>query len=154
MDGQVVGVINSGGGDNIGFAISAAMVERVIPALIERGDYEHSYMGIGLSDVTPPLVEGNDLPVARGVYVGQVRSGSPSDGVLQGSTDETLVDGQRVPVGGDVIVGMDGVTIATRQDLSTFLALETSPGDTIDVEVLRDGRRQTVDLTLGSRPSP
>jgi S1-C subfamily serine protease len=154
LDGDVVGVVNSGGGDNVGFAISAAMVRRVVPSLVETGDYDHSYMGVGLTDVTPPLVRANDLQVSRGVYVGQVIDGGPSEGVLQGSTGSTTVDGQEVEVGGDVIVSLGDRRIDTRQGLSTFLALRTSPGDTVDVGIIRDGARQTVALTLGSRPSP
>ena len=154
LDGDVVGVINSGGGDNIGFAISAALTERVIPSLLETGEYRHSYMGIGLEDVTPPIVTANRLDVARGVYVDEVLEGTPSDGVLQGSTGTRLVDGQEVAVGGDVILRMDETPIPRRQALSTFLALQTSPGDTIDVGVIRDGQRRTVQLTLGERPPP
>jgi S1-C subfamily serine protease len=154
LDGEVAGVINSGGGDNIGFAISAAMVRRVVPALIETGDYEHSYMGVSIQDVTPALARANDLPVARGVYVDQVVSGTPSTGVFEETTGQETVDGRSVPVGGDVILVMDGVQIPNRQALSRFLALSTTPGETIDVEVVRDGSRQTVQLTLGARPEP
>lgn len=154
LDGRVAGVVNSGGGDNIGFAISAAMVRRVVPALIDDGNYDHSYMGVRLTGVTPPIVEGNDLPVPWGVYIAQAVEGGPSDGVLQGSTGETTVDGQTVETGGDVVVGMGEADIPTQQALSSYLALETSPGDTIDVEVIRRSRRQTVQLTLGARPDP
>ena len=58
------------------------------------------------------------------------------------------------PVGGDVVVRMGGEPIRSQQVLSTYLALSTSPGDTIPVEVIRDGSRTTVQLTLGSRPDP
>jgi serine protease Do len=154
LDGKVVGVINSGGGDNIGFGISAALTSRVVPALISQGEYDHSYMGIGLTEVTPALVEANDLPVRRGVYVQQVVDGGPAEGVLQGATDSTYIDGNSVPVGGDTIVRMGDTPIVTQRSLSTFLALQTSPGDTITVEVIRDGRRTQLPLTLGERPPP
>jgi S1-C subfamily serine protease len=154
LDGDVVGVVNAGGGDNIGFAISAAVVKRVIPALIQRGNYAHSYMGVELTSVTPPLVEANDLSTPWGVYIDSALPDAPADGVLEGSTGTRFVDGQRVPVGGDVVLRMDGTAIPTQQALSSFLALETSPQDTVDVEVVRDGRRQTVQLTLGRRPKP
>lgn len=154
LDGEVVGVINSGGGDNIGFAISAALLKRVVPALIDTGEYAHPYMGIGLREVTPAVVEANDLPLSRGVYVSQVVQDGPSAGVLRGSTDTAYVDGEAVGVGGDVIVRMGDTQIITQQSLSTYLALETSPGTTVEVEVLRDGQRETVRLELGTRPTP
>jgi len=154
LDGEVVGVINSGGGDNIGFAISAAMVRRVVPTLISGREYEHSYMGVNLRELTPSLLAANDPGVDQGLYVHNVVEGGPSEGILQGTTGSEFVDGQSVTTGGDVIVRLGRTRIRTTQTLSTFLALETSPGDTVAVEVIRDGRRQTVNLTLGSRPPP
>lgn len=154
MDGTVVGVINSGGGDNIGFAISAAMVRRVVPALRSTGNYDHSYMGVSIQEVTPGLATANDLPVARGLYVHEVIEGGPSDGVFRGTTGTERVDGREVRTGGDVIVRMGRTEIHGQQTLSTFLALETSPGDTVEVTILRDGDRERVLLRLGARPDP
>jgi S1-C subfamily serine protease len=152
LEGNVVGVVNSGGGDNIGFAISAAMVRRVIPSLVRTGDYEHSYMGIGLQEMTPALAEANGLSEARGLYVDEVVDGGPSDGILRGSTGSRIVGGRQVETGGDVIVRLGQTEIRTTQTLSTFLALETSPGDTVAVTVIRDGGQEQLRLRLGSRP--
>jgi S1-C subfamily serine protease len=154
LDGRVAGIINSGSGDNIGFAISAALMRRAVPALIQNGAYEHAYMGVQLTNVTPLIAEANDLSNAKGVYIDETVDGEPSDGVLQGSDGTEMVNGVEVPVGGDVVVRMGGEPIQSQQVLSTYLALATSPGDTIPVEVVRDGSRTTVDLTLGSRPEP
>ncbi|MDG5774944.1 trypsin-like peptidase domain-containing protein [Haloarculaceae archaeon H-GB2-1] len=154
LDGDGVGVINAGSGDNIGFAISAPLINRVAPSLVARGSYDHSYMGVRLMSVTPLVADANDLDRALGVYIDDVLSGSPSDGVLQGSDGQTTIDGQQVPTGGDVITRLDDTPVPTRQALSSFLALETSPGSTVSVELQRDGSRQTVELTLGSRPEP
>ena len=139
LQGNVVGVINSGGGDNIGFAISGALVSRVVPELVEDGDYDHSYMGITLRPVTPDIASDLGLQEASGIYVGEATDGGPADGVLQSE---------------DVIKRMGGQPIPTDQALSTFLALQTSPGDAIEIEVVRDGDRKTVTLTLGERPEP
>lgn len=159
-DGTVAGVVSAGQGDNVGYAISAAMTRNVVPALIEDGEYEHSHMGVRLLDVRPILIEANNLPVSWGVYIHEVLNGGPSDDILQGSTSTAVVDGREALVGGDVIVAMgraewaddDRWAITDRERLSAFLALETEPGDTIAVEVIRDGERQVVELTLGSRP--
>jgi S1-C subfamily serine protease len=154
LDGAVAGVVNSGGGDNIGFAISAALAKRVVPALVRDGEYEHSYMGVGIEPVTPRLVRANDLPVSKGVYVDQAVAGGPADGVLQGSTGSTFVQGESASVGGDVVLRLDDTPIPNREALSRFLALQASPGEKIEVGIYRDTRRTTVDLTLGARPSP
>jgi S1-C subfamily serine protease len=149
LNGSVVGVVRAGRGDNIGFGISAALTRRVATALIEQGEFKHSYMGVGLASVSPTIAEANDLDTTRGVMVSTVRDNGPSDGVLEGS-DEGEQDGVPVPVNGDVITALDGTEITTLNDLSTFLALRTSPGDTVAVTVIRDGSRTDVDLTLGA----
>ena len=152
LDSRVVGVINSGGGENIAFAISAALVDRVVPELIKNGTYNHAYMGISLATVTPALAKANGLDGARGVYVDQVSRGGPAADVLRGTQSQKRVNGTVVPVGGDVIIGINGTKVTTRQELSSYLALEASPGETVDITVLRDGARQTLELTLGKRP--
>jgi S1-C subfamily serine protease len=154
LDGDVVGVVNAGGGDNLGFAISAALTERVVPALLADGRYRHPYMGVLLQDVTPLVAEANDLAVASGVYVHEVLADSPAAGVLEGSSGRRTYEGVETPVGGDVIRTMDGEPIRSRQDLSTFLALSTRPGDAIPIGLKRDGERVEVALTLGRRPPP
>ena len=154
LDGDVLGVINSGGGDNVGFAISAQLSQRVVPSLIETGAYDHSYMGVRLQSVDPVVAEANELAEASGVYIDSVVPDGPANGVLQGSDGSETIDGVEAPTGGDVIRQLDATPTPARQALANFLALETSPGDTIDVTVLRDGETQTVELTLGSRPAP
>jgi len=152
LDGAVIGVVNAAGGDNIGFAISAALTNRVVPALIETGEYEHSYLGIGLRTVDRLIAEENDLSEAAGVIVTDVFDGTAADGVLKPATRTVERRGTQLPVGGDVIRELDGTPIPDRHALSTYLALETSPGDTIEVRLLRNGRLRTRDLTLGARP--
>lgn len=154
LDGEVVGVVSAGRGENTGFAISAAMVENVIPDLIQHGSHDHSYMGVGLRDVTPDIIRANDLPVSWGVYINETLDDGPAAGVLRGSDDpEGVRQGAVDPVGGDVIVGLDDWAIPDRERLSAFLALETDPGDTISVELVRDGERQHEELTVGTRPT-
>ncbi|MFC7250621.1 S1C family serine protease [Halomicroarcula sp. GCM10025324] len=154
LDGDVIGVINSGGGDNVGFAISAQLARRVVPSLIQRGSYDHSYMGVLLRSVTPLVAEANGLDRATGVYIDDTVDGGPAAGVLRGSSGSRVVAGTEVPTGGDVVLALDETPTPTRQALATYLALETSPGDTIAVTLLRDGTELTVDLRLGNRPAP
>ncbi|WP_290817897.1 trypsin-like peptidase domain-containing protein [Halovivax sp.] len=151
MDGAVVGVISAGIAEGVGFAISAALASRVVPSLIDDGEYEHSRMGIQLLEVGPAVAAANDLEEAAGVIV--VETDEPAEGVLQESDDVERRDGEEVPVGGDIVVGLAGEEIPDQHALSRVLALQTSPGDVVDVEVLRDGERTTVELELGARPT-
>ncbi|MFB6132817.1 MAG: S1C family serine protease [Halanaeroarchaeum sp.] len=151
LESEVVGVVNSKQGDNIGFGISAALTRRVVPKLIETGDYEHAYLGASLETVTPTIARANDIGTPRGLIVVQTVRGGPAAGVLQESR-AAIVDGAHIPVGGDVVLAVDGTKMKTFEDLASYLALQTRPGDTIDVRILRDGEEQTVTVTLGSRP--
>ncbi|WP_254528923.1 S1C family serine protease [Natrinema gelatinilyticum] len=153
LDGSVVGVVTSGGGDNIGFAISAALAGRVVPSLIESGSYDHSSLGIRLRTVDRLLADANDLPEATGVMVTAVVDGSAAEGVLEPATRSVRRRGESIPVGGDVIFELNGNSIPDRHALSTFLALETNPGERLTVRLQRGGRTVTRDLILHARPS-
>ncbi|WEL17991.1 Serine protease Do [Halorhabdus sp. SVX81] len=151
LQGEVVGVISAGQGDNIGLAISSALTTRVVPSLIETGSYAHPYLGIGLRDVTPAVAEANDLPETSGVYVTQVVDDGPSDGVLRGATDDVSINGRPIPVGGDVITRIEGEPTPTTQQLASALALETRVGQPAAIQVWRDGTTETLDVRIGSR---
>jgi len=153
-DGKVLGVntARASASDNIGFAVSAAMVDRVAPELIETGDYVHPYLGVETRTVIPALASANDLDEISGAAITSVDSDGPAADRLREPERAETVDGQRVPAGGDVIVGVDETAVETDHDLLRYIALETEPDDTVDVVVVRDGERQTVEVTLGSRP--
>ena len=154
MDGEVTGIAVAGAGTSVGFAVSPLLARRVLPELIETGNYDHPYLGIGLLPVTPTVAEANDLEEARGVFVLEVLDDGPADQTLRGADGETVVDGQRVPTGGDVLVELAGNRIDSNADLGTTLALELSPGQRVDATVIRDGERQEITVPIGTRPDP
>lgn len=150
--GAVVGVNQAGGGENIGFAIGASIIEQIVPALIQHGEYAYPFLGIRGVTLSQPLAEANELNVTEGVYVVETVDGSPAAEALQGATDSTIVNGQRIPVGGDVIVAIGNQSVESREDLTSYLFTETQPGETVQLTVVRDGERQTVTVTLTERP--
>jgi putative serine protease PepD len=144
--GRVIGVnaqieSESGGSDGVGFAIPSNTVRSVVSQIIETGEAEHAYLGVLMAD-TP-----------NGVAVTEVREGAPADDAgLCAATGERTVNGQRVPVGGDVIVEFDGEEVQSSAELQS--AVESKrPGDRVEVTLLRDGDRKTVEVTLGDRPA-
>ncbi|WP_247729873.1 S1C family serine protease [Halovivax limisalsi] len=152
--GDVLGVNRAGGGENIGFAISGAMVERIVPELIETGEWNAPYIGIRPITLSQPIVAANDLEVTEGVYVVDVVEDGPASGVLQGAQDATTIDQRPIPTGGDVIVAVDGQNVSSREELLSYLLMETEPGDTVELTVIRGGEEQTVEVTLDERPEP
>jgi serine protease Do len=158
--GSVIGVtaaiesaVQSNAG--IGFVIPSQIVEKVVPALIDTGHYDHPWIGISGTSLVPELATAMDLSAdQRGALVIEVVPNSPADQAgLMGSTKQVQINGQAVPVGGDVIVSVDGQPVQDFEDLIAYLADSTQVGQTITLQVLRDGSTETIDLTLAARPS-
>jgi len=159
IDGNLIGVpsaiespirANSG----IGFAIPSNTVSRVVPVLIEKGSYEDAWLGISAGTLVPDLAKAMTLPEdPRGVLVSEVVAGSPAEAAgLQGSTDEVTIDGIQTTVGGDVIIAMDGKEIKDMDSVIAYLSTLTV-GQKVALTILRDGKEQTVDVTLAARPA-
>jgi serine protease Do len=156
LQGKVLGINRATrqGAENIGFAISADVVRQVVPALINKSEYNHSYLGVRTFPVNQPIATANELSNTSGLMVLTVNNGSPADGVLQPATGTEQIRGGEVPVGGDVIVKVENVSVSSRQALRSYLMLHTRPGDTISLTIIRDGNRMTVQVKLGTRPPP
>jgi S1-C subfamily serine protease len=159
LAGQVVGVnaaIESPvrGNAGVGFAIPAAIVQKVVPVLITKGSYDHPWLGISTLPLSPAMKKAMKLAAdQRGVLVVAVLAGSPAEKAgLRASADTIQDQGGAVPVGGDVIVGIDDIPVNKFDDLISYLGRETEVGQTVRVQVLRDGRAQVVEVTLAARP--
>lgn len=152
-DGAVVGVNRARSGDNIGFAISVEITARVVPALVENGSYQHSYLKIQTVDISPTVAVANRLDEPRGVLVVDVSLG-PASGALVGCRGTRQTNSRQVPVGGDVITHIDGQRIDSHEELMRYLLLETHPDETVTVDIIRSGTSLTEDITLAARPRP
>jgi len=150
---EVVGVNRAKSGDNIGFAVSPAIVTRVVPSLIATGRYRHAYLRARTLDVTPTVAEANGLAEPRGILVVDVVDGPAAGDALRGCTGTRTVRGREVPVGGDVILGINGQALHTHEQLMGYLITETRPGEPADVDVVRDGEVRTLSVTLRERPA-
>ncbi|HEX7589297.1 MAG TPA: trypsin-like peptidase domain-containing protein [Anaerolineae bacterium] len=158
-DGQVIGVtaaIESPGGSSagIGFAIPAAIVQKEIPSLIQTGHYTHPYIGIAGGTLTSSLAQAMGLKAGqRGAIVGSVAPGGPAAKAgLRGGQQQTTVNGEAATVGGDVITAIDGQPVKSFDDVVSYLARSTRINQTITLTILRDGKEQTVQVTLLARP--
>lgn len=153
LEGEVIGVnsairSNTGFNSGVGFAIPVAAVRRVVPALISEGSYSYPYIGIGTSGGAIDLdrAELLELPQASGVYVTSVTPGSPAD-------DAGVVAAPSATApGGDLIVSIDGREVKDFSDLISYLTFETVVGQTIELQIIRDGEQTTVPITLTERP--
>ncbi|NJN66531.1 MAG: trypsin-like serine protease [Chloroflexaceae bacterium] len=154
LAGEVVGVNSailspSGASAGIGFAIPASTVQRVVPSLIATGRYPHPSLGVKLFELTTEWIAllrraGMDIPVEQGLLVVE----TPRDSTLRSGTQQVRVGHVLVPIGGDIIVAVDGKAVSSVRDLMVLLETQTAVGQTVQVTVVRDGREQTVPVTL------
>ena len=158
--GEVIGVntqiiSRSGSSSGIGFAVPINTAKKVIPELITKGVYHYAWLGIRGTNMTPAIAKEFNLPRdTRGTLVIDV--GGPAElAGIQGSELIQDPSGQESIIGGDIIIGIDDVTIQSIDDLLTYLVDHKRPGDISYVHLLRsDYSNQTLKVTLGKRPTP
>jgi S1-C subfamily serine protease len=155
--GQVVGIATAIVEDSqgVGFAIPSNTILREIDDLINTGSYEdHPWLGASGTDMSYGIAEVMDTDVTYGWLIAEVTSGGPADEAgLQGGTEQVRIGEERVVIGGDIIIDINGTRITGIDDLSAYLEEYTLPGQTIDLTVVRDNETITISLELGSRPT-
>jgi S1-C subfamily serine protease len=160
LKGQVVGVntaiqSETGTFTGIGFAIPSDTVKREIDDLIETGTYKHPWLGVSALDVNIAIADAIGLEKPQGVLIVDVTEGSPADEAgLRGGDQNVTLAGQVITIGGDVITGIDGLPTRRMADLVVYMERNTSPGDSVVFEIIRDGEERSLEVTLGERPLP
>jgi S1-C subfamily serine protease len=153
MNSQIVSGTRSNSG--IGFAIPVNLVRRVAQDILEQGRVEYSYLGItGGSDMSLNLIERLNLPNnLRGVVVSGVVPGGPAErGGLNNPGRTVVVEGEPVPTSADIITAINGVPVAGMNELVSYLASNTRPGDTVNLTVWRGGQQISLPVQLSARP--
>jgi putative serine protease PepD len=158
--GQVIGVntrIATGseveeGNVGIGFAVPVDTVKNVYSQLIKAGKVEHAYLGITATSITPDIRRLFRLPAPRGLLIDAVEPGSSAaEAGIRAGTREVVVEGESWRLGGDIIVSLDGVEVATPEALRSVIARKR-PGDEVELELYRGDRKLKVTLELGEAP--
>jgi S1-C subfamily serine protease len=157
--GEVIGIntaifSTTGASAGIGFAIPSNTIKKVIPSLNTKGTYQHPYLGVVGTDITPEIAEVLGLAEARGFLVTDVSSGSPAQKAgIRGGSLLTNIAGRGIAMGGDVILRIDENTVRKLDDVLTYLEREKKVGDTVQLTILRSGGTENINLTLGPRPT-
>ncbi|MBL8164908.1 MAG: trypsin-like peptidase domain-containing protein [Anaerolineae bacterium] len=162
--GEVIGVntairTESGIFEGVGFAVPVSTVLRVVPELIEKGRVEYAWLGItslsaedglGVAALAEPL----GLPVNAGVLIDTIAPNSPaSKAGLQGGNIVRSVRQADVCAGGDIIVAIDGDYINSMDELMSYLVVNTAPGQTINLLIVRGDQTFEVPVLLEPRPT-
>jgi len=157
LSGQVIGVnaqIQTSGtqaNSGVGFAIPSNIVRMVAPMLIQEGVYQWPWLGVTGGSLNLLSMKANNLDTQQGAYIDTIEGGPAQKAGLQGSTGTQQVNGIPVPVGGDVVIAIDGQPVNNFDDLLVAVAFR-KPGETVTLTVIRNGSQQQVPVTLEPRP--
>lgn len=155
--GRVIGINaqiatggQSGGSVGIGFAVPVSTAKEVIPQLKRSGSIDRSYIGITTAPITGQVAEELNLPVQDGALVQEVVPRGPGDraGIRAGRTRTE----EGLTIGGDIIVRVAGQDVKRPEDVAAAIR-DDKPGQTVPIEILRRGERETVQVRLGKRPA-
>jgi S1-C subfamily serine protease len=159
LRGEVIGMntaifSSTGESAGVGFAIPSNTLEKVIPSLISSGVYQHPWLGISGTDVTPEIAEALGFNESRGFLVTDITSGSPADKAgIRGGYKIDNINGREIALGGDIIVAINNNTVRKIDDILSYLEREKNVGDKVQLTVLRNGSiQETLPTTLAARP--
>ncbi len=156
--GEVIGINTaifspSGGSVGIGFAVPINTAKRLLPQLIARGRVSHPWLGISGVDLSGDLARALGLAVKEGILVTQVDPQGPAARAgVRGARRSARLGNRLFPVGGDIIVAVDGARVTSVDELIAFLDAERKVGDEVRLEIVRDGRPLTLPVRLGELP--
>ena len=133
MNGDVIGVnsqieSDSGGNDGVGFAVPSNTISQIVGSLIDDGSVEHAYLGVAIDDSS----------ATTGASLAEVRAGTPA--ARAGLKND------------DVITKFGDESVGSADELRRLVDSK-QPGDQVELTIERNGKTQTVTVTLGTRPS-
>ena len=159
MQVEVVGITtaifsSTGAFAGVGFAVPSNAISKIVPVLIENGSFEHPWLGISGTDLTPDIANAIGLQEARGFLVINVVEGGPADMAgIQGGDVLAQIGGSEIVLGGDIILAVDNVAVRKIDDLLGYLEASREVGETVTLTIWRDGETRQLTATLGARPS-
>jgi len=142
-DGEVIGInsikLATNGVEGMGFAIPINTVKAIVAELMDKGYVARPYLGVTIFDKPTAARYGYQLTIDKGVYVFQIALDSPA--------------GRAGFQRGDIILNIDGKDVNSVADVRNEVAAH-KVGDKIKVLLDRDGKQETVELTLKEMPQP
>jgi S1-C subfamily serine protease len=154
IEGKVIGMntaiqTKTGEFSGIGFAIPSNSIKKIVPELIQKGEYSHPWLGISGMDVDPKIADSLNLSKNyKGVAIVKLVNDGPAQ--KAGLKDATLGENQEIQKA-DIIVSIDGQPVKSMADTIYYIS-NKNVGDKVIVTVNRDGKTIDFSVVLESRP--
>ena len=152
MSGNVVGITNAGTDVGFNFAVPINIMKRVVPSLIEEGEYKHPFVGFSILPLSPEVITFFNIvnvdPSQNGLLVVDVVPDFPADEAGL----KPAVSGVQGYTAMDIILAVDGHPTFTLEDWSAYMEVEVSPGQSVTLTLWRSGVTESVDVTTAERP--
>lgn len=139
----------------VGFAVPVDTVKRLLPDLLSLGRYRHPWLGVRYAyELKTSLANSLDLSTTQGLLIVQLYEDSPlAQAGVRGAQQETVVGNQRVYIGGDILVAIDGQSVQTLDGMETLLEDNYTVGDEVTVTLVRDGQPFELTTQLVEEPN-
>ncbi len=152
--GTVIGIntaiLGSGGNIGIGFAIPINRAKLMLEWYHTKGRAAPPRLGVSVLPVSGDLAELLELPPEGGLLILEVEPGSPAERAgLRGANRRVVIYNYRIPVGGDLIIAVDGKPVAARRDALSSALGRKRPGESLELMIYRNGRTSKVRVPLG-----
>ena len=135
----------------VGFAIPSNNIKKVVPVLIAKGEYDHPWLGLSGTTLTPKLAEKLHLPQNfRGALINGVIKDGPAD---KAGIKDALFTSNREITSADIVVSIDSTPVKRIDDLIAYVSENKSVGDKVLLQIYRDGNVIDIDLELSKRPT-
>jgi len=154
IEGKVIGMnsaiqTQTGEFSGVGFAIPSNSIRKIVPSLIEKGEYNHPWLGISGMDVTPKISEALSLSKNyKGVVVVTLIEDGPAQ---KAGFHEASFNGNQEIQNADIIISIDGNDIKSMADVIYYIS-NKNVGDKVLVTINRDDEFKDLYVTLQSRP--
>ncbi len=141
------------GFEGVAFAVPIDSAKRSLTQLLTSGHVAYAYLGLQTEDLTPAIAKAFGFTALHGAIVDSVAHDGPAAlAGLRPGHRIVLWQDQRLTLGGDAIVAIDGLPVTGSNDVARLVAERMVPGEPAWFTVVRNGRTQVIPVTLGARP--
>jgi len=154
--GEVVGITTAtvSGSQGLGFAIPSSTILKEVETLVDTGSYtSHPWLGATGTDMNYYIAKAIHSNLTYGWLIQNIVSGSPAERAgLRGGNQYVQIAGNKVMLGGDIIVAINDLRVVKGDDLFSYLERYMLPGQTANITILRDGQKIDITIVLSSKP--